>query len=98
VNVLSTALLVALIAIGATALALSLDEQRPAPGRQAILTSQGPAVHRQYVPVPCPTTTRDDNYGSIDPGILVPTPETHFASRMPDGSTAMCYSSMPAGR
>jgi hypothetical protein len=100
VNVLSTGLLVALIAIAATALALSLDDNRPPAHRAVILTGDGRELRREFVPVPCPESTPGPASSdvSIDPHILVPTPATPFMSRMPMGSTQTCITSLPAGR
>jgi hypothetical protein len=100
VNILSTGLLVALIAIAATALALSLEDNAEPPYRAAILTADRQEFRREFVPVPCPVTTPQpaSDGTSIDPGILAPTPVTPFTSRMPMGSTQSCITSLPMGR
>jgi hypothetical protein len=100
VNLLSTALLVALIALGGTALALSLNEPAASPPRSVIYTAGRPPMHREYVPAPCPPPDQAaaNDAAVIDPGILVPTPDPAFRSQMRAGSTSMCYAPMPLTR
>jgi hypothetical protein len=100
VSLLSTALVIALIAIGAATLAMSLDEGT-APVRPNVVfraSADGPAVpsHRGD-PVPCPTMTpaMADAAASVDPGILVPTPTAPFPSQMPTGRHNVCFTTLP---
>ncbi|MGE0057573.1 MAG: hypothetical protein AB7P33_11675 [Dehalococcoidia bacterium] len=98
-NLLSAAILVALLAVSAGGLALTLSDQGQPPLRRARLDASAPFDPREARPIPCPTRTPSAyDPGALDPGILAPTPATPFTSRMPAGGQHQCFWSMPPGR
>jgi hypothetical protein len=93
VSLLSTALVIALIAVGATSLVMSLNAPAQ-PERIGRLANADPSIaERRAHLIRCAATIRPvpDPSGFVDPGTLDPTPVEPFASQMPAGPQTSCF-------